>query len=140
MVNDDVVFSDATADRLEAYMHNPDGMILELIDLSVRVGTRDVLSHIGMSIPEGEVHALLGPNGSGKSSLLMTIMGFPEYVVTGGSIWFKGQDITDAEVHERVRMGLAIAQQRPPTIRGITLRTLLGYILRGDPDAAGQAL
>ena len=115
-------------------MNKPNGNILELVDLSVRIGTKDVLSHINMFIPEGEVHALLGPNGSGKSSLLMTIMGFPEYAVTSGSIWFKGQDITEVQIHERVQMGLAIAQQRPPTIRGITLRTLLEYILRNETD------
>jgi len=118
-------------------MVRPRGIILELVNLSVRIATKDVLSNINMAILDGEVHALLGPNGSGKSSLLMTIMGFPDYVVTCGSIWFKGQDITEASVHERVRMGLAIARQRPPTIRGVTLRTLLRYILRNtiDPEA-----
>ncbi len=119
----------------EAYMNRS---ILELIDVSVRVGTKDVLKHINLVIPEGEIHALLGPNGSGKTSLLMTIMGFPEYTVTHGTILFKGQDITDRKIHERVRMGLAITQQRPPTIRGIPLRTLLGYILRNEADPAAK--
>ncbi len=119
-------------------MNRPRGNILELVDLCVRVGTRDVLEHINMAVPEGEIHALLGPNGSGKTSLLMTIMGFPEYVVTHGTILFKGQDITDSKIHERVRMGLAIAQQRPPTIRGIPLHTLLGYILRDEADPAAK--
>ena len=116
-------------------METPRSNIVELVDLCVRVGTKDVLKHVNLVMPEGEIHALLGPNGGGKTSLLMTIMGFPEYTVTSGIIRFKGKDITDADIHERVRMGLAIAQQRPPTIRGITLRTLLGYILRNETDA-----
>nr|WP_319474509.1 ABC transporter ATP-binding protein [uncultured Sphaerochaeta sp.] len=112
--------------------------ILELDDLCVRIGSTEVLNHINMIIPDGEVHALLGPNGSGKTSLLMTIMGFPEYEVTCGSIWFKGQNITETQMHERVHMGLAIAQQRPPTVRGITLRALLGYLLRNEVDPTGR--
>ncbi len=108
--------------------------ILEINDLCVQVGTKPVLNSINLMIPHGEVHALLGQNGSGKTSLMMTLMGFPEFVVTQGQIIFQGKDITGLDVSERVRLGIAIAQQRPPTIRGITLRNILTYILRNEDN------
>lgn len=110
--------------------------ILEVSNLSVQVGTKEVLSDVNLKIGEGEIHALLGQNGSGKTSLMMTIMGFSAFKVTQGSIAFQGKDITDANISERSRLGLAIAQQRPPTIAGITLRRLLSYLFRNEEDPA----
>ena len=104
--------------------------ILEIRDLCVRAGEKVLLDHLNLAVPDGEVHALLGQNGSGKTSLMMTIMGFSGYKVTHGEILFKGQNITELSVSERARLGIAIAQQRPPTIPGVTLRRILTYALR----------
>lgn len=111
-----------------------DTNILEIKDLCVQVEGQTLLNHLNLTIPEGEVHALLGQNGSGKTSLMMTVMGFSGYHVTQGQILFRGQDITHLSVSERARLGIGIAQQRPPTIRGVTLRSIMTYILRNEPD------
>ncbi|HOO27886.1 MAG TPA: ABC transporter ATP-binding protein [Lachnospiraceae bacterium] len=108
--------------------------ILEIKDLCVYAGEKCLLSHLNFVIPDGEVHALLGPNGSGKTSLMMTIMGFSGYEVTQGEILFKGEPITELAVCERARLGIAIAQQRPPTIAGVTLRSIVSYALRETKD------
>jgi Fe-S cluster assembly ATP-binding protein len=99
--------------------------MMEIEDLHVKVGDREILHDINLRIEEGETHVLMGPNGSGKSSLLMTIMGFANFVVTEGTIRFKGEDITALPVHERASRGLGIMFQRPPTISGLKLGKLL---------------
>lgn len=109
--------------------------ILEIKNLCVRVGENDLLKHINLSIPYGEVHALFGQNGSGKTTLMMTIMGFSAYKIMQGQIIFKGQDITGLNICERARLGVAIAQQRPPTIQGITLRSILNFILHNTQNS-----
>ncbi|MBW1903443.1 MAG: ATP-binding cassette domain-containing protein, partial [Deltaproteobacteria bacterium] len=68
--------------------------MLVVDDLKVELGGKEILKHIDLEIPTGETHILFGPNGSGKTSLLMTIMGYPQYKVTYGKIVFKGEDIT----------------------------------------------
>ena len=98
--------------------------VLEVRDLSVTAGRKRVISRLNLSIGPGEVHVLLGPNGGGKTTLLMSIMGMPGYRVTGGRILFMGKDITGSSVDERARAGIALAFQKPPAVRGITLGSL----------------
>lgn len=94
------------------------GGILEVYDLNVAVGGRELLHQVNLCIPDGEVHALLGQNGCGKTSLLMTILGYPDYQVTSGSILFGGTDITEWTITQRARAGISLAHQRPPTLTG----------------------
>jgi len=112
--------------------------LLEISGLCVQVDGNDVLRNLDLAIPEGEVHALMGPNGSGKTTLLMTIMGYPQFRVTRGQILFDGKDITEMDITERARLGIGIAQQRPPTIAGVKLRQLLDYNVSHDPARADQ--
>jgi len=108
--------------------------ILEIHDLNVSVNGEEILHKINLEVPEGEVHAVFGPNGSGKTSLMMTIMGFSNYKITSGKIIFEGNDITDLGLTERARLGIAVALQRPPTIKGVRLRQVLDYAYSQNPE------
>ncbi len=99
--------------------------MLTIEDLHVNIGDKQVLDGINLQINEGETFILFGPNGSGKTSLLMTLMGFGGYEITKGKIFFKGEDITDAPMYERARLGIGMSFQRPPTIHGLRTRHLV---------------
>ena len=98
--------------------------MLEIKDLWVDINGKQVLKGVNLTIPPGETHILFGKNGSGKSSLLMTIMGFRRYKVRQGRISFQGRDITELPVDERAKMGIGLAFQRPPSIRGVKTRDI----------------
>ena len=99
--------------------------MLKVEDLHVAVGDKPILKGLNLHIKPGETHVLFGPNGSGKSTLLGAVMGFERYQVTGGRIFFNGEDITSLSVNERAKLGIGIAFQRPPVLRGVSLGDLL---------------
>jgi Fe-S cluster assembly ATP-binding protein len=99
--------------------------MLKIEDLYVEVAGKKILQGVNLHIKPGETHALFGPNGSGKSTLLGAIVGFRRYRITGGKIFFKGEDVTGLSVHERAQRGIGIAFQRPPVLRGVSMRDLL---------------
>ena len=113
--------------------------MLQIEDLQVKLGDKEILKHIDLEIHPGETHVLFGPNGSGKTSLLMTIMGYPQYRVTGGKIVFKGEDITHMPVNERARLGIGVSYQRPPTIHGVKTRQMVQICTKGKVDAEALA-
>jgi Fe-S cluster assembly ATP-binding protein len=98
---------------------------LEIRDLHVRIEEREILRGVDLDISRGEIHALMGPNGSGKSTLASTLMGHPSYEITEGTIVFKGEDITEAEPHERAHAGLFLAFQYPVSIPGVSVANFL---------------
>ena len=102
--------------------------MLKIENLSVRVGGKDILRKINLEIKKAEIHALLGPNASGKSTLVYTIMGFPDYQIIEGEINFKGKNIGSISIEERAKLGIALAFQHPPIIKGIKLSKLLEKI------------
>ena len=113
--------------------------LLAIEDLHVSVGDREILRGIDLSVKEGETHVLLGPNGGGKSTLLNTIVGLPGYRVTRGRVLFKGVDLAGLEIDERARMGIGIAFQRPPAVRGVRLRQLIEVAAGGTATAQSVA-
>ncbi len=108
-------------------------------DLNVRVDGREVLRGINLSIEPGQILILLGPNGSGKTSLLMTIMGFPQYRVTKGRIVFKGREIQHLSIDERARLGIGMMFQRPPAIKGVRLRQMVSISSEAEVDISSLA-
>src|SRR5207248_5890926 len=98
---------------------------LEIQDLYVRAGEKEILRGVDLSVGKGEIHALMGPNGSGKSTLANAIMGHPSLEVTEGDILFKGEDVTEADPDERSRMGLFMAFQYPVSVPGVTVTKYL---------------
>jgi len=105
--------------------------MLKVQDLWVSVGDRQVLKGVNFSMNYGEINVLFGPNGAGKTTFMMALMGFPRYNLEKGRIYFKGEDITDKDLYERSRLGLGISFQRPPTVRGVTLRKMMEIITNG---------
>ncbi|KPV62119.1 MAG: putative branched-chain amino acid transport ATP-binding protein LivG [Candidatus Bathyarchaeota archaeon BA1] len=99
--------------------------ILKIENLSVEVAGKMVLEDVNLKIPKGEVHVLFGPNGCGKTSLLMSILGFSNYRVVSGKILFNEVDVTNMPINERVKLGMGVAFQNPPTIRGVKLGDII---------------
>ena len=110
--------------------------MLQVEGLKVEVDGKEIIHGVSLSIGVGETHVLFGPNGSGKTTLLMAIMGFPRYRVTQGRIFFKGEDITHLPVNERARLGMGIAFQRPPVVRGVKTREVVRACLGNREDGA----
>jgi Fe-S cluster assembly ATP-binding protein len=93
--------------------------MLDIRDLQVRAGTKDILRGINLKVGIGEVHAIMGPNGSGKSTLARAIAGHPEIEVVGGSITYAGRDLLEMAPEDRAREGVFMAFQYPVEIPGV---------------------
>lgn len=98
--------------------------MLEVKDLTVRVGSKVVLRGVSLTVKSSEVHAVMGPNGSGKSSLAYTIIGRPGYDVVDGDILLNGKSILGMSIDERSRLGILLAFQEPPAVKGLRVAVL----------------
>ena len=108
---------------------------LEVTDLEVAVDGKQILSGVSLSVPQGEVHALMGPNGAGKTSLGYAVMGHPKYQVTGGEIRWKDRSLLGMLPEDRARMGLFLSLQYPTAIPGVTTVNFLRAALKGQGKA-----
>jgi Fe-S cluster assembly ATP-binding protein len=113
-------------------------MMLEIDDLHVSVDGKDILKGITLSIPAGEVHAVMGPNGSGKSTLSYTLAGREGYEITRGRILYRGEDLTQLAPEERAAKGMFLALQYPVEIPGVATMTFLKTALNSQRRARGE--
>src|SRR6266576_3512062 len=111
---------------------------LEIRNLHVRAGEKEILKGLDLKVETGKMHALMGPNGSGKSTLANAIMGHPNLEVTEGEIVFNGEDITEANPDERARMGLFMAFQYPVAVPGVTVTKYLRTVMNAQREARGK--
>ena len=99
--------------------------MLEIKDLKSRIGDTEILRGLSLSVKKGEVHAIMGPNGSGKSTLAQVIAGHEDYGVTGGTVYYNGQDLLELTPEERAREGIFLGFQYPVEIPGVNNAYLL---------------
>jgi Fe-S cluster assembly ATP-binding protein len=111
---------------------------LEIRNLHVRAGEKEILKGLDLKVGSGKIHALMGPNGSGKSTLANVIMGHPNLEVTEGEILYDGRDITEAEPDERARMGLFMAFQYPVSVPGVTVTKYLRTVMNAQRAERGK--
>lgn len=103
---------------------------LEIKNLHATVDGQPILKGLSLTIPKGEVHAIMGPNGSGKSTLAKILAGHEDYEVTEGTVLMDGVDLLDMEVDERSRAGFFLAFQYPHEIPGVTNANFLREALQ----------
>ena len=113
--------------------------MLEIKNLHVNVDGREILKGLDLTLPAGEVHAIMGPNGSGKSTLAYVLAGKDDYEVTAGSVTWKGQDLLAMEPFERAAAGVFLAFQYPMEIPGVATMTFLRTAVNAVRKARGQA-
>ncbi|MBW4033934.1 MULTISPECIES: Fe-S cluster assembly ATPase SufC [Acidiphilium] len=114
--------------------------MLEIKGLTAKIDDKEILRGIDLTVPDGEVHAIMGPNGAGKSTLSYVLSGREGYEVTGGSVLFNGRDLLAIEPEERAAAGVFLAFQYPVELPGVGnanfIRTALNAVrrARGEPE------
>jgi Fe-S cluster assembly ATP-binding protein len=113
--------------------------MLEIRDLHARIEEREILRGVNLTVPAGEVHAVMGRNGSGKSTLSYVLAGREGYEVTAGEALLDGVNLLELEPDERARAGLFLAFQYPIEIPGVATMTFLKAAMNAQRKGRGEA-
>lgn len=108
---------------------------LSIRNVHVSIDGKEILKGVDLTIRQGEIHALMGPNGTGKSTLAYALMGHPNYKITDGEVWFKGQNILELEPDQRSHLGIFLAFQYPVAIPGVSVANFLRSALNARRKA-----
>ena len=94
--------------------------LLEIRSLRAKIGEKEILKGLSLTVNKGEVHAIMGPNGSGKSTLAKVLAGHPQYEVTAGEVIYDGKNLLEMSPDERAREGVFMAFQYPIEVPGVS--------------------
>jgi Fe-S cluster assembly ATP-binding protein len=112
--------------------------VLKIENLHATVAGKPILNGVTLTVPTGEIHAIMGPNGAGKSTLAYVLGGRPGYEVTEGSVTFDGRDLFALEPHERAAAGMFLGFQYPVEIPGVSYLQFLREALNSQRRARGE--
>ena len=112
--------------------------MLKIENLHATVADKPILNGLTLTVPTGEIHAIMGPNGAGKSTLAYVLGGRPGYEVTEGSVTFDGKDLFALEPHERAAAGMFLGFQYPVEIPGVSYLQFLREALNSQRRARGE--
>lgn len=101
--------------------------LLEIKDLHVNVGEKEILKGLNLNIKKGEIHVIMGPNGAGKSTLANVILNNPEYTKTNGTVEFEEENINNLSTDQIAKKGIFMSFQLPEEIPGISTMNFLKY-------------
>lgn len=113
--------------------------MLVIKNLHASIGDKEILKGIDLTVPLGQVHAIMGPNGSGKSTLSYVLSGRAGYDVTQGSVTWKGEDLLKLSPEERAAQGVFLAMQYPVEIPGVSNMTFLKTALNAIRKSRGKS-
>lgn len=112
--------------------------MLEVKNLHARIGDKEILKGINLTINDGEVHAIMGPNGSGKSTLSAVLVGNPAYEVTEGEAWYNGKNLLEMNPEDRAHEGLFLSFQYPVEIPGVSMTNFMRAAINEKRKYHGQ--
>ena len=112
--------------------------LLEIRNLKAKIGDKQILNGVNLTIDRGEVHAIMGPNGSGKSTLSYVLSGRDGYEVTEGDILIDGESVLEMEADERARAGMFLAFQYPVELPGVGGMSFLRAAVNARLREAGE--